>query len=338
MPPYASPGSRSETAPHRRRHCSPQAAASESGALFHLPEVSRWVLAARPLAEAAALDASALPAAPVVASAAAPEAAVAAALDGLVSGKAPTAAVPVHPTDADAPVAAASAASASSAAPAAAKGGKGGDKAAAAATASSSAAAAGAPAPKAAQKKVKAKGKKKAAPAPAADVSPMSQCDFRVGRITKCWLHPEADKLFCEDIDFGAEGTRQIASGLVGFYDKPEELDGKLCLVAYNLKPRPLAGFMSNGMVLCASTDGKGAVKILEPPAGAQPGERVTVAGHEGPAADPKRMGKKKVLDAVFPLLKVDADLRATFDGVPLMTSAGPVAMSDAVFRGASIA
>jgi tRNA-binding EMAP/Myf-like protein len=37
------------------------------------------------------------------------------------------------------------------------------------------------------------------------------------------------------------------------------------CLVMVNLKPRPLAGFMSNGMVVCASNHDHTAVEVLRP-------------------------------------------------------------------------
>ena len=42
--------------------------------------------------------------------------------------------------------------------------------------------------------------------------------DIRVGTVTKCWEHPEAEKLYCEEIDIGEkEGPRTIASGLRPF-------------------------------------------------------------------------------------------------------------------------
>lgn len=42
-----------------------------------------------------------------------------------------------------------------------------------------------------------------------------------------------------------------------------------LCLVMTNLKPMKMAGFESNGMVLCTSLDGpERKVELLRPPAG----------------------------------------------------------------------
>jgi aminoacyl tRNA synthase complex-interacting multifunctional protein 1 len=46
--------------------------------------------------------------------------------------------------------------------------------------------------------------------------------------------------------------VREIASGLQKFVNH-QDMKGKV-LVMTNLKPRPLAGFNSNGMVVCAST------------------------------------------------------------------------------------
>jgi tRNA-binding EMAP/Myf-like protein len=49
--------------------------------------------------------------------------------------------------------------------------------------------------------------------------------DFRVGRITKAWEHPDSDKLWCEEIDVGeATGPRQILSGLRAYYPTPEDM------------------------------------------------------------------------------------------------------------------
>ena len=95
------------------------------------------------------------------------------------------------------------------------------------------------------------------------------------------------------------------------------------CVVVANLKPRPLAKFMSNGMVLCA-TGADGKVAFVTPPEGAKVGERVSFAGFGGEPALPARMDKKKIFDAVAPELAVAAGGAAAWRGVPFMTSAGP--------------
>jgi len=149
----------------------------------------------------------------------------------------------------------------------------------------------------------------------------VARLDIRVGVITKAWEHEEADKLFCEEIDIGEEtGPRQIASGLRDHY-KLEDLEGQRVLVLSNLKSRKLVGFPSHGMVLCASTDDK--VEFVVPPTDAAVGERILVEGFEGDPATENQIGKKKMLDKIFPDLKTNNDGVATYKGIPLMTSAG---------------
>lgn len=149
----------------------------------------------------------------------------------------------------------------------------------------------------------------------------VSKLDIRVGVIKKAWLHEEADKLFCEEIDIGEDEPRQIASGLRAHYSL-EELEGQRVLVLANLKARKLVGFPSHGMVLCASSGDQ--VKFVEPPEGAAIGERIMVEGYDGEPATENQVIKKKMLEAIFPDLKTNSDGVATYKGVPLSTSAGP--------------
>lgn len=160
-------------------------------------------------------------------------------------------------------------------------------------------------------------------PAPSADID-VSKLDIRVGVITKAWFHEEADKLFCEEIDIGEEsGPRQIASGLRAHYNL-EDLEGQRVLVLTNLKTRKLVGFPSHGMVMCAASEDGTKVEFIEPPEGAQIGERVMVEGYDGEPATENQIIKKKMLDAIFPDLVTDDSGVATFKGSPFMTSAGP--------------
>jgi len=43
---------------------------------------------------------------------------------------------------------------------------------------------------------------------------------------TQAWKHPEADKLYCEEIDVGEDTPREIASGLRHFYESEADLTG----------------------------------------------------------------------------------------------------------------
>lgn len=74
--------------------------------------------------------------------------------------------------------------------------------------------------------------------------------------------HPDSENLYCEKINIGKE-VREIASGLQK-YVPHENMKGKVLVMA-NLKPRPLAGFNSNGMVVCASNADHTAVELLIP-------------------------------------------------------------------------
>ncbi|KAG5479048.1 hypothetical protein LSCM1_02892 [Leishmania martiniquensis] len=94
---------------------------------------------------------------------------------------------------------------------------------------------------------------------------------IRVGKLTNLRRHPSADRLYVEDMVLGDE-TRTIVSGLVENYTIGE-LEGMQCLVVCNMKPKPLMGVTSQGMVLCAKKDTE--VKLLRPPADAKPGDRI---------------------------------------------------------------
>jgi len=175
------------------------------------------------------------------------------------------------------------------------------------------------------EKKEKKEKKPKApAAAPAAeDAPPVTKLDMRVGKILKAWKHEDSEKLWCEEIDIGEDKPRLIASGLRQFYADEADLTGRKVLVLANLKARNLGGFKSEGMVLCASNDAHDVVKFVEVPAEAEPGERVTFEGMEGPPATPAQVQKKKVLETVLPdLVTGDAGV-CTYKGSPFLLKGG---------------
>lgn len=157
----------------------------------------------------------------------------------------------------------------------------------------------------------------------------ISALDIRVGKILKAWPHPEAEKLYCEEIDVGEEQPRQIASGLRPFYATADDLIGKTVMVLCNLKSRKLVGFPSHGMVMCASNADHTAVETMEPPADAKIGERVLFEGYEEgePEAEAK-VGKKKIFETVAPDLKTNAEGICVWKGAVSKTSGGPVKAS----------
>lgn len=156
---------------------------------------------------------------------------------------------------------------------------------------------------------------------------PISALDIRVGRITKVWEHPEAEKLYCEEIDVGEAEPRTIASGLRP-YLKADEMENRLVLVLCNLKERKLVGFPSHGMVLCASNRDHTDVRLVNPPVDAKVGERITVPdfdfdNEDGAPYAENKIGKKKIFEALAPYLVTSKYGVPEFLGRPFMTSAG---------------
>jgi aminoacyl tRNA synthase complex-interacting multifunctional protein 1 len=153
--------------------------------------------------------------------------------------------------------------------------------------------------------------------------------EFKVGVITKVWNHPEADKLYCEEIDVGEESPRLIASGLRPHFTL-EQMQGQRLLVVANLKPKNLVKFKSHGMVLCAAApnDGDGGgerVEFIEPPEGATIGEVVTFEGLPPPKPlAPSQVEKNKVFIACAEHMKTTGDCVAAWKDHIFMTSAGP--------------
>lgn len=82
-----------------------------------------------------------------------------------------------------------------------------------------------------------------------------SNLNLKVGKIVSIKRHPNAEKLFVEEIDFGIE-KRQIVSGLVGHYTE-EELLNKKVVVVTNLEPAKIRGMESQGMLLAGENSDK---------------------------------------------------------------------------------
>jgi len=153
--------------------------------------------------------------------------------------------------------------------------------------------------------------------------APFEELDVRVGKIVEAWEHPDSDKLWCERIDVGEEEPREIASGLRAYYATKEDMEGRAVLVVCNLKPAKLAGFASNGMVLCASSADRSTVAFVEPPEGAAPGDRVLCEGAAAvPPASANRVKKKKLMESAAEELRA-VDHVATYRGVALSTASG---------------
>lgn len=100
----------------------------------------------------------------------------------------------------------------------------------------------------------------------------LAKCDLRIGRIVSAEDVPKAGKLLRLKVDLGFE-TREILAGIKKAY-KTEDLEGKLTLVAANLKPRKMKFGVSEGMVMAAGPGGDD-IYLLSPDSGAAPGQRV---------------------------------------------------------------
>jgi glutamyl-tRNA synthetase len=187
----------------------------------------------------------------------------------------------------------------------------------------------GGPAPAAAaEPAAKKDAKPKAQPAAKAGERPIedvTRLNIKVGKITKCWAHESADKLWCEEIDVGEAAPRSICSGLRA-HVKQEEMQGAMVVVLCNLKSRKMQGFESQGMVMCG-TSSAGKVELLHPPAGAKVGERIAIEGLEMLEPDDKLNEKtgKAPFVVVQPGFSMNGNKQATYKGAAWMTSAGPV-------------
>ena len=105
------------------------------------------------------------------------------------------------------------------------------------------------------------------------------KCDLRVGKVLEIMEHPQSDYLYKEKVDVGEGYIRDIGSGLQGKISKEELLDG-LVVVFANLKPRTLADFKSDGMLMCANNADQSEFELVRPPAGAKVGDRIQLKGN----------------------------------------------------------
>ena len=92
---------------------------------------------------------------------------------------------------------------------------------------------------------------------------------------------------------------RSIGSGIRAFHSA-ESMEGRLVCVMSNMKPRKLAGYPSNGMLLCTSTSDHSKGALCTPPEGSVVGERIRFEGILGEPATPNQVSKKKMVETVL--------------------------------------
>ncbi len=105
-----------------------------------------------------------------------------------------------------------------------------------------------------------------------------AEMDIRVAKILEVSDHPDATSLYVLKVDAGEPEVRTICSGLKSSYS-PEELKDRKILLFANLKPAPLRGIMSNGMLFAGDTKEEHVCRLLTPPEDSKPGDRATFRG-----------------------------------------------------------
>jgi tRNA-binding protein len=98
------------------------------------------------------------------------------------------------------------------------------------------------------------------------------KADIQVGRIVTVEDIPTARKpMYRMTIDFGGQ-SKQCVGGIKGSYSK-EELLGKTVVAVVNLEPKPVAGVLSECMVLAAFNESE--ISLLSPDRALPPGTKV---------------------------------------------------------------
>ena len=108
---------------------------------------------------------------------------------------------------------------------------------------------------------------------PQCTIDDFAKVDLRVARIVKAEDVKEAKKLLKLTVSLGGGTRRTLFAGIKSAY-RPDELIGRLVVVAANLAPRKMKFGTSEGMV-CAAGPGGNEIYLLALDPGAKPGQRV---------------------------------------------------------------
>lgn len=137
-------------------------------------------------------------------------------------------------------------------------------------------------------------------PIPALDMA--SRIDVRVGKIVNVIKHPNADRLYIEQVDLGEPEPRTVVSGLVEHLTI-DQLQDRLCCFLCNLKPAAICKTTSQAMILVGKTDTE--LHLLSPPEGSKPGDLVSIEGFER-QPDAQLRQKDNVWPTVQSLLRIE--------------------------------
>ncbi len=91
---------------------------------------------------------------------------------------------------------------------------------------------------------------------PQIEIEDLEKLDIRVGLIEKAEEVENSRKLIRLTVNFG-DHARNILSAMKNDRDNIKEIEGMQCLFLVNLKPRKMAGEISEGMIMdIGSSDG----------------------------------------------------------------------------------
>lgn len=142
-------------------------------------------------------------------------------------------------------------------------------------------------------------------------VEHIGRLDLRIGKIVKVDKAPDADTLYLTKVDCGEESERSIVAGLAKFLPV-DALQDKLVVVICNLKPAKLRGYLSEGMILCA-TNGT-ATEPIDPPKDARVGDIVDCENYERAPVETPR-DKKRLFDPIADDLSTNEESVVCYKG-----------------------
>ncbi|XP_037396826.1 aminoacyl tRNA synthase complex-interacting multifunctional protein 1 [Pygocentrus nattereri] len=140
----------------------------------------------------------------------------------------------------------------------------------------------------------------------------VSRLDLRIGRILTVRKHPDSESLYVQEVDLGEPSPRTVVSGLAN-HVAPEQLQDSLAVLLCNVKPVKVRGVQSHARLVCAVNQDK--MEPLDPPTGAQPGDRVTFQNYPG-EAERELNPKRRIWERLLPDLRTDAKGVANYKGV----------------------
>jgi tRNA-binding protein len=107
------------------------------------------------------------------------------------------------------------------------------------------------------------------------DSDTFNAVDMRVGIVKEATYFNEARKpAYRLLIDFGPLGLKRSSAQITALY-KPEELINRKVIAVVNLKPKQIANYVSEVLVLGIATGGNEVV-LLEPERDVEPGLRIS--------------------------------------------------------------